>query len=103
MSSLNKYTGNWNQFLAAHLLRRTTYGVPYATIKDFGQKSMDQCVDTIMQILPEPTPPINYTYDSDPDVPIGQTWVDKARASNLVNSAVFCGLQNKMLFSATSW
>jgi hypothetical protein len=85
MSSLNKYTGPWNDHLAAHLLRRTTYGVPYTTIKDFGKKTMNQCVDTILETIPAPAPPINYTYATDPDVQIGQTWVDKGRASNLVD------------------
>lgn len=85
MSSLNKYTGPWNDHLAAHLLRRTTYGVPYATIKDFGKKSMDQCVNSILQPIPAPAPPINYTYADDPDVPIGETWVDKGRVANTVD------------------
>ncbi len=92
MSSLNKYTGPWNDHLAAHLLRRTTYGVPYATIKDFGKKSMDQCVNTLLEVLPMPAPPINYESVTDPDAAVGQTWVDKGRISNDVD-----GYRNRSL------
>lgn len=83
MASLTKYTGPWNDVLAAHLLRRTTYGVPYRIIKQFGASSLDACVDEICKPLGDPPPPLNVNYADDPDVPIGETWVDKGVNGNV--------------------
>ena len=83
MASLNKYTGSWSKHLAAHLLRRTTYGVKYETIVNFGKLTLDQCIDTLLLPLGDPPPPINYTEAADPDCPIGQTWVDKGTSQNV--------------------
>ncbi len=78
MASFNKYSGIWNANLAAHLLRRSTFGVALDTIQDFGKKTLDECMDIIFQKLPTPDPPINYIYTKDPDTPIGETWTNKA-------------------------
>lgn len=83
MASLNKYTGSWSKYLASHLLRRTTYGVKYETIVNFGKQTLDQCVDTLLLPLGDPPPPINYTEPTDPNCPIGQTWVDKGTSENV--------------------
>lgn len=73
MASFNKYSGIWNANMAAHLLRRSTFGVALDTIQDFGKKTLDECMDIIFQKLPTPDPPINYIYTKDPDTPIGET------------------------------
>ncbi len=85
MSSLNKYTGPWSAHLAAHLFRRTTYGVKYETIKQFATKTLDETINIIMSPLGPPPPPINISYADDPDVPIGTTWVDKGVSQNVNN------------------
>jgi hypothetical protein len=77
MATLNKYAGPWSRYLAAHLLRRTTYGVNYDTLVKFGNYTLDQCLDHLLQPLGDPPPPINYTKADDPNVPLGETWVDK--------------------------
>lgn len=83
MPSLNKYTGPWTDWHAAHLLRRTTYGVKYETIKQYGSRTLDETVDTLLTQLNPPPPPVNISYADDPDVPIGQTWVDKPAAQGV--------------------
>jgi len=83
MPSLNKYTGPWNDWQAAHLFRRTTYGVKYETIKLYGTRSLDESLDTLLTPLNPPPPPINVNYADDPDVPIGETWVDKPAAQGV--------------------
>jgi hypothetical protein len=83
MASLKKYTGPWSDALAAHLLRRTTYGVPLSTVKKFGASSLDACIEEICRPLGDPPPPINVNYEEDPDVPIGETWVDKGVNGNV--------------------
>lgn len=75
--SLAPFTGQWNERHAAHLLRRATFGANLDQIKDFASKSAVECVDVLTRDLPMPTPPINVNYENDPDVPIGETWVDK--------------------------
>jgi hypothetical protein len=83
MASLKKYTGPWNDALAAHLLRRTTYGVSFSTLKKFGTSTLDACIEEICKPLGDPPPPINVNYEDDPEVPIGQTWVDKGVNGNV--------------------
>ncbi len=83
MGSLRKYTGNWNDRLTAHLFRRTTYGVNLETIRSFGSKSLDECITALFTPMGPPPPPININYADDPDVPIGETWVDKAVSANV--------------------
>jgi len=83
MASLNKYSGAWNADLVAHLFRRTTYGVRYEALKDYGNKSLDACLDVLFQPLGPPPPPVNISYADDPDVPIGETWVDKGVTQNV--------------------
>ncbi len=83
MASLNKYNGQWNASLAAHLFRRTTYGIKYETLKQFGAQSLDSSLDALFQPIGPPPPPINISYADDPDVPIGETWVDKGVSQNV--------------------
>ena len=77
MATLKKYNGVWDEYSAAHLLRRTTYGVDFKTIKDFGKKSLDECIETLFSPQALPDPPINYNYTDDPTTPVGDTWVNK--------------------------
>jgi len=83
MASLNKYNGAWSVSLAAHLFRRTTYGVSYEILKEYGSKSLDASLDVLFQPLGPPPPPLNISYEDDPDVPIGVTWVDKGVSQNV--------------------
>ncbi|MBK9257274.1 MAG: DUF1800 domain-containing protein [Saprospiraceae bacterium] len=77
MSGLNKFTGNWSVYYASHLLRRTTYGAHIDTLKSFGSSSLDSCIEILFSDIQLPSPPININFENDPDVPIGETWVDK--------------------------
>lgn len=67
MASLNKFSGTWNKHLAAHLLRRTTYGVDYDTMISFGNNTLDKCINILLAPLGEPLPPINHNAE-DPNV-----------------------------------
>lgn len=83
MASLNKFKGTWNAELAAHLFRRTTYGVTYEIIKEYGSKTLDEAINSLFQQKTLPNPPVNVNYADDPNVPIGQTWVDKGVSQNV--------------------
>lgn len=83
MAPFDKYLGSWSPYLAAHLLRRTTFGANLETINAFGKLTIDQCIEKLFEVLPAPPVPININYDLDPDVPIGETWVDKGATGNV--------------------
>ncbi|MEM7375182.1 MAG: DUF1800 family protein [Bacteroidota bacterium] len=60
MASLNPHTGTLGRRLAAHLLRRTTFGYTRTEIDTFAAMSADQAVDVLMQmpaIPPDPQDP----------------------------------------------
>ncbi len=75
-TGLDPYTGPWDYEQAAHLLRRTIYGPTYAQIKDTVQNGMDNVVTQLLTGQPLSAPPLNYNYDQDPNVAIGETWID---------------------------
>jgi hypothetical protein len=83
MASINKFTGAWNVEHAAHLFRRATFGVGYTTLKEFGNKTLDDTITALFQPIAMPSPPINLNYTTDPNVPVGQTWVDKGTSQNV--------------------
>jgi hypothetical protein len=77
---LNPYAGPWGYEQAAHLLRRTTFGVKRADLQLLLSMSMSEAVDHILNVsATPPAPPVNnYNNDdyTDPVVPPGQVWVD---------------------------
>lgn len=74
---LPPYIGDWTTSTAAHLLRRTLFGPRLDEILEAKDLGMDAAVDWILQPQEVPPPPLNHNLDSDPDVPIGRTWVNQ--------------------------
>lgn len=75
---LEKYTGQWGFAEAAHLLRRTTYGADADTIQECTDKGLDATIARLLSDIDLPEPPLNLSFEDDPLVPVGQTWVDKS-------------------------
>ena len=75
-TGLDPYNGPWEYEQAAHLLRRTIYGPTYAQVKDAVINGMENVVAQLLTVQPLPPPPVNYDYDLDPNVAIGETWID---------------------------
>lgn len=75
-TGLDPYTGTWGYEQAAHLLRRSMYGPTYAQIKSVVEQGKETSLDDLFAVLPLPTPPINTSFEEDPNVPIGATWID---------------------------
>ncbi len=75
-----QYTGVWGETQMAHLLRRTMFGATKSDIDFFKTKNMRDSVDYLLNVpTTAPTPPLNhYTTATvlDPNVPLGQTWVN---------------------------
>ena len=75
-SGLSPYSGIWDAAIAAHLLRRTTFGPTNQQIKDAVSLGLDGTMDKLFEEVSLPEPPVNSYYDDDPFVPVGETWVD---------------------------
>jgi uncharacterized protein (DUF1800 family) len=75
-NSLCPYEGPWSVVQAAHLLRRTTFGLDHSKLYQALQLGMEKSVDKLLEDLPFPELPVNYDYNSDANVPIGSTWVE---------------------------
>ena len=96
-AGLEPYTGPWELEQAAHLLRRATYCANFENMNDAVQNGLTATVDQLLAPKPMPDPPINYFYTDDPNVPIGETWVD-APFSPTVN---FVGYRTRSLVGWT--
>ncbi|HHB78522.1 MAG TPA: DUF1800 domain-containing protein [Saprospiraceae bacterium] len=74
---IEPYTGAWTVQQAAHLLRRTTFGPTYQQMKDAVTDGLDATINLLFSTPVAPGVPINFYYADDPNVPVGQTWLDK--------------------------
>lgn len=92
-TSLAPYTGAWTREHAAHLLRRTMFGPTKAEIDMVQQMGLQQALNLLFAPEAAPAPPLNSNYATDPDVPVGATWInapvnpqiDFYRVNSLVN------------------
>jgi len=75
-SGLEPYVGPWEFEQAAHLLRRTMFGPTYAQMKEAVDLGLDGVIHQLFQELPLPEPPVNFGFEDDPNVPVGETWID---------------------------
>ncbi|MEZ4826464.1 MAG: DUF1800 family protein [Bacteroidia bacterium] len=73
MASLSPRSGLLGKRLAAHLLRRATFGPTRAEIETFSGKTADEAVDLLLNFPAPPLPPI--------DPQTGTTWVDSGRTT----------------------
>lgn len=76
LTGLTPYIGPWTFEQAAHLLRRTTYAPTYDNIKWSVNQGLAFTLATLFQELPQPQPPVNAFYTNDPEVDVGETWID---------------------------
>ena len=81
-SGLEPYSGPWDASAVGHLLRRTIYGPSRAQIEECLKKGMGATLEALLSENELPDPPINYVNENDPDVPLGETWVDKKLSDN---------------------
>ncbi|MFK7971984.1 MAG: DUF1800 family protein [Bacteroidia bacterium] len=73
---LDPYTGTWGREQAAHLLRRCMFGPKATEIETAIQDGLSATVQKLLTAAPAATPPVNYGNQNDPDIAIGQTWVN---------------------------
>ena len=80
-SSITPYSGPWTAIQAAHLLRRTTYGITRERIEEVVSMGMEAAVDHLLRDLPMPSPPVNL-FDNQDVTPIGESWIKQPFARN---------------------
>jgi len=85
---LSRYQGPWNIEAASHLLRRTTYGARKDDIERALAAGMDATIDELLSTHPLPDEPINFDYDEDSIVAIGDSWINKTYAESDANNRV---------------
>ncbi|MDX1666979.1 MAG: DUF1800 domain-containing protein, partial [Saprospiraceae bacterium] len=73
---LNPYSDNWTYEQAAHLLRRTTFGPLPEEIRHSVDIGLDATLEALLSEGPPPEPPLNFGYPGDPNVPVGESWVE---------------------------
>lgn len=86
-SGLTKYAGSWGADQTKHLLSRTLFGYTKAELDSFSGKSLETAVADILNINnTAPDPPLN-NYgtgaNTDPNVPLGQTWINAQPSGTL--------------------
>ncbi|MBK7095428.1 MAG: DUF1800 domain-containing protein [Saprospiraceae bacterium] len=84
-----KFDGQWTYQKASHLLRRTIFGPTYLQIKESENIGLDDTIDLLLTEKSALPLPINFYFTSDPEVPVGETWVGKkmdGTVSGLVQS-----------------
>lgn len=75
-TDLDPYTGPWSTAEAAFLLRRTTFGPTPAQIKQAVTDGLSATIGQLFANQPLPDPPVYYDYENDPNVGLGETWVN---------------------------
>jgi hypothetical protein len=83
---LAPYTGPWDYAQAAHLLRRTGFGIKKSDLDMLMAMNMEEAVNYVLNVNTDDlTPPVNNYYNGnaaspdgydDPVVPLGEVWVD---------------------------
>ena len=72
---LDPVSGVLGRAAARHLLERCLFGAKRSDIDHFAGLTVEQSMDSLLAVLPSPSPPVNINPD-DADVPLGQTWVN---------------------------
>ncbi len=98
VSGLEPYNGPWTYQEAAHLLRRCLFGATDAQIKTAVEDGLNTTLEQLLADTPLPPPPINYDNDNDPNVAIGETWID---AIYPVNDPTVRGSRTRSLLAWT--
>ncbi len=73
---IDPYTGAWTIQEAGHLLRRTCFGPNYQQMKDAVNDGLQATINKLFETPPPPDEPLNSYYTDDPNVAIGESWIN---------------------------
>ncbi len=79
--SIEPISGNLDFGQSRHLLDRCLFGAKKSEIDSLVGKDISTVINTLLQKIDIPNPPVGYDV-LDPDVPIGETWVNLAYNSD---------------------
>ena len=79
--SLTPYSGPWTDSLAAHLLRRTSFSARKKHIDQSVLDGMQSTVDEVLSYKTTTDTPLNPSFQDDPDVAVGETWINAGLAN----------------------
>ncbi len=102
---LEPYSGEWTWKQAVHLLKRTTFGPKHEQIKTFIEMGLEKSIDFLFAPSQDPGLPINFYFQNDPEVPIGETWIGKKVTPNVQgliqarNSSLSAWIINQMIYN----
>jgi hypothetical protein len=82
---LDPYVGPWDHTQASHLLRRTMLGPKKSDIDWALENGPEATIQALLADSPLPDHPINYFFQNDPLVPVGETWVGKPFTQETIN------------------
>lgn len=86
--SLKKYSGVWNQWTTAHLLRRVCFGFTKDELKEGTELGMDRLVDKLLTPQPLNGEPV-YIYKDDSGLVYGESFYDKNPDSTYYSRMIF--------------
>ena len=76
MADLTPYSGPFDQAAARHLLNRACFGVSPEMLQQSVGAGLQGTLNLLLQPDADPGAPLNVEVDNDPNVPLGQTWVN---------------------------
>ena len=97
VNGFSPFSGNWTFEKARHLLNRTMFGVTKEDIVWSVNNGLEATVDRLLQDVADPDPPIYYQYQRDPNVALGETWVNTPADPNAG------GIFNARIRSLATW
>ncbi len=89
---LSPYQGPWGREQVIHLSRRMLFGAKLDDLNDFEQMTLPEVVDRLLQDSTPPSLPINdYNEEGyiDPDVPLGETWINAPFNNEIESSRIW--------------
>ena len=84
------YKGSWSAQQVKHLLNRTMFGAKASDIDYFASKGLIASIDELLNVqastIPAPLNDYNSTTFTDPNVPLGKTWINDISTDGTINS-----------------
>jgi len=87
LTNLEPYIGNWTKAHATHLLTRAAFGPKRSDIQWSVDNGLEATINNLFQEKQLPDPPIYHRYTGDPEVPVGETWVNTPAGVGGINTA----------------